>query len=157
VGTAVTVRAAASSRRQARFRSTRRRAPAAGEDAGRLLDDCARRCRELLDRSAPFHLGLPTAGAVDLEAATLVARLEQERLLGQSHVARTLAERGALAEGVTEAEARDVMFTMMSARVHRVLTMQRGWSAHRYEGWLARSLRALLLPHAVEPPRRRRR
>ena len=132
-------------------------AAAAEADAGRMLDGSARRCREVLDRSAPLHHVLRSAAAVDPEAAALRG-VEHQRLMGQSGVARALAERGALADGVTEDEARDVIFTMMAPEVHRILTVQRGWSPDRYERWLARSLRALLLPHTLEaPPRRRRR
>ena len=126
-------------------------------DAGRMLDGYARLCREVLDRSAPLHHVLRSAAAVDPEAAALLARVEHQRLMGQSGVARALAERGALADGVTEDEARDVIFTMMAPELHRILTVQRGWSPDRYERWLARSLRALLLPHTLEAPPRRRR
>jgi TetR/AcrR family transcriptional regulator, regulator of autoinduction and epiphytic fitness len=133
------------------------RAAAAETDAGRMLDGYARRYRKVLERSAPLHHVLRSAAAVDPEAAALLARVEHQRLMGQSGVARALADRGALADGVTEDEARDVIFTMMSPEVHRILTVQRGWSPDRYESWLARSLRALLLPHALEAlPRRRR-
>ena len=48
-----------------------------------------------------------------------------------------------------------MLLTMMAPEVHRILTVQRGWSPDRYERWLARSLRALLLPLDA-PPRRRR-
>jgi len=123
-------------------------------DAGRLLDGSARRCREVLDQTAPLRIPRGAA-AVDPEAAALFARVEHQRLVGPSSVARALAERGALADGVTEDQARDVLFTMMAPEVHRVLTVQRGWSPDRYERWLARSLRALLLPLDA-PPRRRR-
>jgi TetR/AcrR family transcriptional regulator, regulator of autoinduction and epiphytic fitness len=134
-------------------------ARAAGEegDAGRMLDGCSRRCREVLERSAPLHHVLRRAATVDPEAAALLAHVEHQRLVGQSVVARALAERGALADGVTEDEARGMIFTMTSPEVHRSLTVQRGWSPERYERWLARSLRALLLPHTVDPPPRRRR
>ena len=125
-------------------------------DAGRMLDGCARRCREVFDRSAPLHHVLRRAAAVDAEAAALLAHVERQQLVGQSHVARALAERGALAEGVTADEARHVISTMMSPEVHRTLTVQRGWSPERYERWLARSLRALLLPHTLDAPHPRR-
>ena len=159
VGTPVEALAYGSSRRWARLRSTRLKVLHAAEegDAGRMLDGCARCCREQLDRSAPLHHVLCRAAAVDPEAAALLARLEHQRLVDQSSVARALDERGALAKGVTEDEARAVIFTMTSPKVHRILTVQRGWPPDRYEGWLARSLRALLLPHTVVPPPRRRR
>jgi hypothetical protein len=97
-----------------------------------------------------------TAAGVDPEAAALVERLQSDRRAGHTDVARALAEWGALADGVTEDEARDVLLTMTAPEVHRILTLQRGWSPDRYERWLARSLRALLLPLTLEPPRRRR-
>jgi hypothetical protein len=125
-------------------------------DAGRMLDGSARRCREVLDRTAPLHQSRRGADGADAEAA-LLARHEHQRLVGPSGLARALAERGALADGVTEDEARDVLVTMMAPEVHRILTVQRGWSTDRYERWLARSLRALLLPHTLDAPPRRRR
>jgi hypothetical protein len=159
VGTPVEARAYDGSRRWAWVRSTRLKVLDAADegDAGRMLDGCARHCREVLDRSARLHHVLCRAAAVDPDAAALLARLEHQRLLAQSSVARTLRERGALAEGVTEDEALAMIFTMTSPKVHRILTVQRGWPPDRYERWLARSLRALLLPHTVEPPPRRRR
>jgi hypothetical protein len=130
---------------------------AAEADAGRLLDGSARRCREVLDRGAALRHVPRGAAAVDPKAAALFARAEHQRLVGPCSVARALAARGALADGVTEDEARDVLCTMMAPEVHRILTAQRGWSPDRYERWLARSLRALLLPHTLEAPSLRRR
>ena len=154
-------RIAERSRRRARFRAHRLErldgGAAAEGDAGRLLDGSARRCREVLDQTAPLRRIPRGAAAVDPEAAALFARVEHQRLVGPSSVARALAERGALADGVTEDEARDVLLAMMAPEVHRILTVQRGWSPDRYERWLARSLRALLLPHTLEAPPRRRR
>lgn len=144
------------SRRWAWSHTTRRRA-SAEEDAGRMLDDLARRCREAFERSAPTLHGLRRAAAIDPEPAALLAHVEHHGLAGQSSVAQALVERGALAEGVTADEARHVIATMMSPAVHRTLTFQRGWSPDRYECWLARSLRALLLPHTLDAPPRRRR
>ena len=90
-----------------------------------MLDGYARCCREVLDRSAPLHHALRSAAAVHPEAAALLARVEHHRLVSQSGVARALAERGAvLADGVTEDEARDVIFTMTAPEVHRILTVQ---------------------------------
>jgi hypothetical protein len=59
-----------------------------------------------------------------------------------------------LAGGVGEADAADTMYTLMSPEVHRILTVERGWSADRYEHWLATTLCAVLLPdqYVVLPP-----
>ena len=120
-------------------------------DPRRLLAGFARVGREVLDRSGPMHSVLRSAAAVDPDAAEQLARVEGERLVGQSRVARALAERHALADGVTEGDAADVVYTLMSPEVHRILTVDRGWSADRYERWLAGALADLLLPRQAEP------
>jgi hypothetical protein len=56
-------------------------------------------------------------------------------------VVRALAEREAPAERLTDAEAADIVYTLMSPEVYRILTLQRGWSPDRYEEWLATALR----------------
>src|SRR5260370_1075077 len=65
----------------------------------------------------------------------------------QSRIARTLAERHQLT--VTEADAADIIYTLMSPEVHRILTIERQWSADRYQKWLATTLQTQLLtgPH----------
>lgn len=114
-------------------------------DPGRLLDAFARICRELLDRSAPIQYALASAAMVDPEAADQLAITRQQRLAGQSRIARILADRGALTPGLTEADAADTVYTLMSPETHRILTVERGWSADHYQRWLATALRALLL------------
>jgi AcrR family transcriptional regulator len=114
-------------------------------DPHKLLTNCAHICRELLDRSAPLLYALTGAAHVDPEAAEYVEIAAQQRLRGQSRIARVLAERHALASGVGEADAADIIFTLMSPEVHRILTVERRWSADRYERWLATALSAQLL------------
>ncbi|MDP8932497.1 MAG: TetR/AcrR family transcriptional regulator [Actinomycetota bacterium] len=114
-------------------------------DPGRLLDAFAHICRELLDRSAPIQHVLASAAAVDPEAADLLEITRRQRLLGQSRVIRALADRDALPDSLGEREAADIVYTLMSPEVHRILTMERGWSPDRYQQWLATALHALLL------------
>jgi AcrR family transcriptional regulator len=113
-------------------------------DPGKLLDAFAQICRELLDRSAPIQHVLAGAAAVDAQAAELLAAIRRQRHDGQSRIVQALADHGALS--VSHAEAADTVYTLMSPDVHRILTVERGWSADRYEQWLATALRALLLP-----------
>jgi hypothetical protein len=46
------------------------------------------------------------------------------------------------------------VWTITSAEEHRLLTVDRGWSAERYRTWLAGSLTSLLLPAAGDPTAR---
>jgi AcrR family transcriptional regulator len=114
-------------------------------DPGALLDAFARIHTGLMARSAAIQRVLAEAAAVDPDAAELLEVARAQRHTGQSRIARGLAERGALAPGLTEAEAADVVYLLMSPDTHRVLTGERGWSPERFERWLGRALRAQLL------------
>jgi AcrR family transcriptional regulator len=122
-------------------------------DPRRMLAGYARLAREVLDRSGPLQQVLRSAAHVDPEAAELLEQVNRQRLDGQASVARRLADRGALADGLAESEATDVIYGLMSPQLHRVLTIERGWTADRYERWLADTLVVSLLPSV---PRRRR-
>ena len=115
------------------------------QDPRRLLAGFARLCREVLDRSAPMQHVLRTAAVVDPDAAQLLSTFAGQRLAGQARVARALKTRNALANGVTERQALDVIYTLMSPQVHRMLTVERHWTADQYQSWLTDTLCATLL------------
>jgi AcrR family transcriptional regulator len=120
-------------------------AAAAEADPRRMLAGYARLAGEVLERSGPLQQVLRSAAEVDPEAAESLARVNGQRLAGQSRVARGLVERGALTPGLTESDALDTIYALMSPELHRVLTVERGLSSDRYEAWLASALSALLL------------
>jgi hypothetical protein len=62
----------------------------------------------------------------------------------------------ALADGLTEPDALDIIYTLMSPEVHHILAVERHWSADHYEQWLARTLAAALLPPAPDDQHRPR-
>jgi AcrR family transcriptional regulator len=53
--------------------------------------------------------------------------------------------RTALRPGLSEAQAADAMAMMLSPHVYSMLTVDMGWSPHRYQQWLAHALPRLLL------------
>jgi hypothetical protein len=55
-----------------------------------------------------------------------------------------MVHRGALDPDLDTAEAADIVYAALSPDMHRILTVERGWPADRYERWIARSLEALL-------------
>jgi AcrR family transcriptional regulator len=118
---------------------------AAQTDPRVLLSSFAHVARDVLGRSGKLHQVLRSAATGDEEAAALLAEINRQRLEGQSRVARLLDQRGALADGINRRAAADVIYTLMSPDVHRLLTEERHWSAGRYEQWLADALCALLL------------
>jgi AcrR family transcriptional regulator len=92
------------------------RAALAEPDPGRLPDAFDRTCRELLDRSAAVQRVLAGPPQSTPKPPTCWRSPRQQRHLGQSRVVRALAEREAPAERLTDAEAADIVYTVMSLR-----------------------------------------
>lgn len=133
------------------------RAAAAETDPRRLLAGYARVASGVLERSGPLQQMLRAAAAADPECAGLLEATRQQRIDGQSRIAGLLAAKNALADGITEPEALDIIYALMSPEVHHILAVERRWSADHYEQWLARTLAAALLPpHARRSARPRK-
>jgi AcrR family transcriptional regulator len=120
------------------------RAARAERDPAKMVDAFARIARELMERSSAIQHVLATAAQVDAEAAELLAEIRRQRHTGQSRIVTALDATGALDPGLDKTEATDIVYALLSPDVHRILTVERGWDADRYERWIARSLRTLL-------------
>lgn len=114
-------------------------------EPGRVLEAFAHIIRGVLHRSAALQIVLAESAAADPEAAEMLQVTRQQRHTGQSRIARVLARDGALRAGLSQAEAADIIYMLMSPEVFRILTVERGWSEARYEGWLASTMRSQLL------------
>ena len=87
----------------------------------------------------------PTAAArCGPDAAGLLAEIRRQRHTGQSRIVAALDARGALDPGLDSSEAADMVYALLSPDVHRILTVERGWTADRYQRWIARTLSTLL-------------
>jgi AcrR family transcriptional regulator len=120
------------------------RAARAEPDPTAMIQAFARIARQFMDRSSAILHVLATAANVDAEAAELLAEIRRQRHVGQSRIVAALYDRGALDPELDRSEAADIAYALLSPDVHRILTVDRGWSADRYERWLARSLRTLV-------------
>jgi AcrR family transcriptional regulator len=127
------------------------RAARAEPDPVRMVTAFARIVRELMDRSSAIQHVLATAAQVDAGAAELLAEIRRQRHTGQSRIIAALAARDALDPGLDTSEAADIVYALLSPEVHRILTVERGWPADRYERWIVRSL-ATLLDTSQYPP-----
>jgi hypothetical protein len=116
-----------------------------------MVDAFARIVAEFMERSSAILHALTTAAQVDSDAAGLLAEIRRQRHTGQSRIVTALKARGALDPGLDTSEAADMVYALLSPDVHRILTVERGWPADRYERWIARSL-ATLLPAGQRPP-----
>jgi AcrR family transcriptional regulator len=104
--------------------------------------------REVFDNTAELRMVLRAAAAVDAEAAALHDSIEEQRRVGQARVARALAQKGFLAAGLRETEARDIVYALMSIDTYRILRVEQRWSGARYERWLAHAMYQLLVAPA---------
>jgi AcrR family transcriptional regulator len=95
---------------------------------------------------SPILLLVRAAAASDPDMAALSEASNDTRDERARHHARFLKERGYLRQGVTLAEATDVLWTCTSPELYDLLVQQRGWSLPRFARFLADYMIATLLP-----------
>lgn len=88
---------------------------------------------------------LRTAHAVAPELADLARDIEMRRRQNQSRLVAYLNEHRMLRQGLPLEEATDVLWTLTSYDLYRMLVVERGWPPERYETWLAHLLTQHLL------------
>jgi AcrR family transcriptional regulator len=115
-----------------------------------LVRAFARIGRAFMARSSAIMHVLATAAQVDSDAAQLMEQIRRQRRTGQSRIVAALSARGALDPELEFSEAADITYVALSPDVHRILTVECGWTAEQYEQWLVRSLRALLRRELAE-------
>ena len=89
------------------------------------------------------------AATADPEIAALLRGLGASRLQDNHLIAQALARNQALAPGMTVERATDLLWTLGSAEVYRLLVVERGWLPGEYEQWLAAALIEQLLKEPV--------
>jgi AcrR family transcriptional regulator len=122
----------------------------AEQDPVALVRAFARIGREFMERSSAIMHVLATAAQVDSDAAQLMEQIRRQRRTGQSRIVAALSARGALDPELEFSEAVDITYVALSPDVHRILTVECGWTDEKYEQWLVLSLRALLRPELAE-------
>jgi AcrR family transcriptional regulator len=125
------------------------RAARSEPDPVRMVEAFGRILGELMERTSAILYVLDTAAQLDPEAHELLAEIRRQRHTGQSRIVAALVERHALDPDLDPSKAADMVYAFMSPDVHRILTIERGWTAQDYEAWAIRCLRSLL---RVDPP-----
>jgi AcrR family transcriptional regulator len=97
------------------------------------------------ERLGPLYQMLAEAAAIEPELESMRSELELQRLEGMGRFAQHLMDTGSLRPGMKVDDARDILWTINSHDVHRMLVTERGWSHNRYRDWLARTLTCGLL------------
>ncbi|MEP6775443.1 MAG: helix-turn-helix domain-containing protein [Chloroflexota bacterium] len=114
-------------------------------DQHRQVGIFAHDMREIMDRVGPVFGIMRTAAETEPDIAVLLSGILQNRLQGITQFVRWLAANAPLRDGLTLEDAAETTWTLTSAEVHHLLTVDRGWSGDRYEAWLKGILMRLLL------------
>jgi AcrR family transcriptional regulator len=120
------------------------RAARSEPDPGRMVEAFGPIIRELMERTSAILYVLETAAQVDPEADELLREIRRQRHIGQSRIVAALIERRALDPDLDPAMAADMVYAFLSPDVHRILTIERGWTPQNYEFWATRCLRSML-------------
>jgi AcrR family transcriptional regulator len=114
-------------------------------DAGRKLDLYAGAMSRIHARLAPLFLALRDASTTDPAAAKVWNEISERRARNMRLLAADLLKTGQLRDDRTVDDVADTIWATNSPEIHQLLTSDRGWTADRYERWLAESWRRLFL------------
>ena len=90
------------------------------------------------------------AASSDPDIAQLWARIQTEFHDNQRAIAQSIADKHALATGLEVTSATDILWALNHPTLYSLLARERGWSAERYERWLADLFCAQLLHGSAE-------
>jgi len=114
-------------------------------DPRRQLALLAALATQIGNRTGSLYQVLAGAAGSDPEIAELYRKQQQARYKDQQRLARSLARKGALKEGLPEATATDIMWAIANPNTHYALISERRWTPGQYEQWLAHMLTCALL------------
>jgi AcrR family transcriptional regulator len=123
------------------------RAARSEPDPLKMVEAFGRILAELMERTSAILHVLATAAQVDPDAAEVLADIRRQRYTGQSRIVAALVERDALDPELNPSQTADMVYALMAPEVHRILTIERGWTPRKYETWIVRCLRSLLRHH----------
>ncbi len=125
------------------------RAARSEPDPLKMAEAFGRIAAAFMERTSAILYVLETAAQVDHEVADLLAAIRRQRHTGQSRIVAALVERDALDPDLDPSKAADMVYAFMSPDVHRILTIERGWTSQDYQAWVVRCLRSLLRHEAT--------
>lgn len=115
-------------------------------DGRRKLEMYTEHLTDVAPRAAPVELLIRSVAPLDPEIAKVWAKLQHERLVGMGMFASDLVGAGVLRAGITQEEARDVLWASTSSEVYELLVIERGWSVDRWARYVADCMAVALLP-----------
>jgi AcrR family transcriptional regulator len=114
-------------------------------DPAKKLAMYARAVCDTHQRMAPLFLALRDASTTEPEARQVWREIGDRRAANMRKLVRDLRDAGGLRPGLSIEVAADTVWATNSSELYVLLTIERGWSRHRFERWLAESWCRLLL------------
>lgn len=115
-------------------------------DQHRQIELFVRDMRRIMERIGPIFPIVRTAAETEPEIKVLLRGMLEQRLINITQFVEWVSSNGPLRHGLNVADGADIVWTMTSAEVYRLLTVDRDWPGDRYEEWLGETLITLLLP-----------
>jgi AcrR family transcriptional regulator len=106
-------------------------------DPGRQLRLNMRNSLAVKTRAGAMLEVIRDAASVDPDIGALWARIQTEFHDNQREVVQSIAAKHALAPGLDVVTATDILWSLNHPSLYALLVGERGWSAERYEQWLA--------------------
>jgi AcrR family transcriptional regulator len=113
-------------------------------DAAEVVRLAAALRRAFMDKASDIVRTLVSAAASDEAVAHAWREGQKRSRRSVEGLVRKLSSLGALREGLDVDEASDILYALFTPAVYVRLTEECGWSADRYEAWLADTIRRVL-------------
>jgi TetR/AcrR family transcriptional regulator, regulator of cefoperazone and chloramphenicol sensitivity len=104
----------------------------------------ARIARQIYESEVPVEKLLRGAGMLAPELAGVENERECQRHDAQAHLIDYLRQKNALRPGLDREAARDILWSLTSRELYRMLVRERKWTGDEYEAWLKETLRRSL-------------
>jgi len=112
----------------------------------RQIEMFAKRIQMIMSRVARLFEVMRSAAKTEPESGVLLKKYLSGKMEGMSYFVDCLLANGPLRKDLSKLTATETLWTLTSAEVYNLLTIDRGWSADEYERWLSQTLIRLLLP-----------
>ena len=117
-------------------------------DPQRQIQLFAKDITEIMGRMAPIFEIMRVAAKTEPEILEMLRAMLGNRFQGMAFFIQSIAANHALSADLSSTEAAETVWAISSAEVYNLLTIDRGWTAEQYQGWLEKSLTRLLLQAA---------
>jgi AcrR family transcriptional regulator len=102
--------------------------------------------RHIAARVAPLWEVARNAAPADPDIAAQVHHYKALTLQAHRYFVTVLAANGGLRDGLDPERAADIVFSLLSHELYRLLVIEQGWAPEDWEQWAADTLAAQLLP-----------